>query len=64
MQLPVVTNEPKPTELKINPQKPFSGKRDEFDKFLQDVTLYLELNDKIYNSDKKKIAYTLSLMNE
>jgi hypothetical protein len=54
----------KPTELKINPPKPFSGKRDEFDKFIQDVTLYLELNDEIYNDDKKKIAYTLSFMNE
>ena len=54
----------KPTELKINPLKPFSGKRDKFDKFLQDVILYLELNNKIYNNDKKKIAYTLSFMNE
>ena len=64
MQPPVVTNEPKPIELKINPPKPFSGKRDEFDNFLQDVPLYLELNDEIYNSDKKKIAYTLSFMND
>ena len=64
MQPPVVTNELKPIELKINPPKPFSGKRDEFDKFLQDVTLYLELNNEIYNSDKKKIAYTLSFMND
>ena len=64
MQPPIVTHESKPIELKINPPKPFSGKRDEFDKFLQDVTLYLELNDKFYNSDKKKIAYTLSFMND
>ena len=54
----------KPTELKINPPKPFSGKRNEFEKFLQDVTLYLELNNEIYNNDKKKIAYTLSFMND
>ena len=53
----------KPTELKINPPKPFSGKIDEFDKFLQDVILYLELNNKIYDNNKK-IAYTLSFMNE
>ena len=64
MQPPVVTHESKPIKLKINPPKPFSGKRDEFDKFLQDVTLYLEVNDEIYNSDKKKIAYTLSFMND
>ena len=42
-----ITTSTKPTELKINPLKPFSGKRDEFDKFLQDVILYLELNDEI-----------------
>ena len=60
----VTTTSVKPTELKINPPKPFSRKRDEFDKFLQDVILYLELNDEIYDNDKKKIAYTLSFMNE
>ena len=54
------TTQLKPIKLKINPLKPFSGKRDEFDKFLQDVTLYLELNDEIYNSNKKKIVYALS----
>ena len=64
MQPPVVTNELKLIKLKINPPKPFSGRRDEFDKFLQDVTLYLELNDEIYDSNKKKIAYTLSFMND
>ena len=60
----VTTTSAKPTELKINPPKPFSRKRDEFDKFPQDVILYLELNDEIYDNDKKKIAYTLSFMNE
>ena len=61
---PPVTNRSKPIELKINPLKPFSRKRDEFGKFLQDVTLYLEVNNEIYNSNKKKIAYTLSFMND
>ena len=60
----ITTTSVKPTELKINPLKPFSGKRDEFDKFLQDVILYLELNDEIYDNDKKMIAYTLTFMNE
>ena len=55
---------PKPTELKLSPPKAFTGKRDEFDRFWQDVTLYLELNDEVYNTDKRKIAYTLSFMNE
>jgi len=54
----------KPTELKLSPPKTFSGKRDEYDRFLQDILLYLKLNDEVYNTNKKKIAYTLSFMNE
>ena len=30
---------PKPTELKLSPPKAFTGKRDEFDRFWQDVIL-------------------------
>jgi hypothetical protein len=59
----MATTVTKPIELKLSPPKPFSGKRDEFDQFLQDVMLYLELNEEIYNTDKKKIAFTLSFMN-
>ena len=54
----------KTTELKLNQPKPFTGKRNEIDNFLQDVALYLEINDEIYNTDKKKIGYTLTFMNE
>ena len=31
---------------------------------MQDIVLYLELNDEIYDNNKKKIAYTLLFMNE
>ena len=55
---------PKPNELKLSPPKPFTGKRDELDSFLQDVYLYLEVNSSIYDNDKKKIAYVLSFMND
>ena len=55
---------PRPTELKLSPPKSFTGKRDELDGFLQDVHLYLEVNSEIYDTDKKKIAYALSFMNE
>ena len=54
----------KATELKLNQPKPFTGKRNEIDNFLQDVALYLEINDEIYNTDKKKIRYTLTFMNK
>ena len=54
----------KATELKLNQPKPFTGKRNEIDDFLQEVALYLEINDEIYNTNKKKIGYTLTFMNE
>ena len=60
----IVDSEKKPSELKLNQLKPFTGKRTEFDGFLQDVKLYLDINKDIYNTDKKKIGYALSFINE
>ena len=54
----------KVAELKLNQPKPFTGKRNEVEDFIQDVALYLEINNEIYNTDKKKIRYTLTFMNE
>jgi Domain of unknown function (DUF4939)/Zinc knuckle len=54
----------KPTELKLRPPNSFAGKREELDDFLQDALLYLSVNDELYDTDKKKIAYVLSFMNE
>jgi hypothetical protein len=54
----------KSSELKLSPPKSFTGKREELDDFLLDIELYLEINDEIYNTDKKKIGYALSFMNE
>jgi ADP-heptose:LPS heptosyltransferase len=51
-------------ELKLNQPKVFGGKQDELDEFLQNIQLYLAVNDNVYDSDKKKIAYTLSFMSE
>jgi hypothetical protein len=59
-----VDNARKGQELKLNQPKAFSGKRDELDEFLQDIQLYLAVNDNVYDFDKKKIAYTLSFMSE
>lgn len=50
-------------ELIGNPPEPFTGKRDELDNFLCNVLLHFILNDEIYDTDQKKITYTLSLMN-
>ena len=43
--------------------KSFNGKGEDLDNFLQDVVLYLDINDDLYNNDEKKIAYTLSFIN-
>ena len=51
-------------ELKLNHPKPFTGKREDLKKFLQDVKLYLHVNDKIYDHPAKKISFALSFMNE
>jgi hypothetical protein len=51
-------------EVKMNPPKPFTGKREDLKKFLQDTSLYILVNDKIYDTDVKKIAFALSFMNE
>ncbi|KAG2343094.1 hypothetical protein BDR05DRAFT_864990, partial [Suillus weaverae] len=42
----------------------FDGNRENTQKFLCLVTLYLDINAKIYPDDTKKIAFALSFMKE
>ena len=60
----VITETSRIREVKLNLLKPFTGKREDLKKFLQDTSLYTLVNDKIYNTDTKKIAFALSFMNE
>ena len=60
----IIDSEKKSSELKLNQPKPFTGKQTKFDGFSQDVKLYLDINEDIYNTDKKKIGYASSFMNE
>ena len=60
---PIEYTKEKNTELKLNPSKIFSGKREDFDGFLQDVILYLNINKQIYDDDKR-VSFVLSFMNE
>ena len=55
---------PRPTELKMKQPSPFNGDREETNRFIQDIGMYLIINEEIYNSDKKKIAFLLSFMQE
>ena len=60
----IIDSEKKTSELKLNQRTPFTGKQTEFDDFLQDIKLYLDINEDIYNTNKKKIGYASSFMNE
>jgi hypothetical protein len=53
-----------PTELKLKQPASFNGKRDELDDFMQDILLYLVVNEDIYNNDRKKIGYALTFIDK
>ena len=52
----------KPIELKLASPKPFTGNREDLNRFLLDLNLYLTVNNEIYNTSFKKIGYALSFM--
>ncbi|KAG1875253.1 hypothetical protein C8R48DRAFT_560611, partial [Suillus tomentosus] len=49
-------------EIKIGTPTEFNGDCDEFKRFMLNCNAYLNINDKIYNDDKKKVIFTLSFM--
>jgi hypothetical protein len=55
---------PKPIEWKICTPPDFSGNRDETMKFVRLITLYLDVNSEIHDTDMRKIAFALSFMKE
>ena len=61
---PLTKETAKAMEIKLNQPNPFKGKREDLKKFLQDTNLYLLVNSKVYDTDIKKIMFTLSFMNE
>jgi Ty3 transposon capsid-like protein len=48
--------------IKLNPPTPFTGKRNKFVLFLQDVYVYLKVNRHTYDNDDKKISFILSYL--
>ena len=54
----------KATEIKLNQPKPFTGKQEDLKKFLQDTNLSLLVNNKVYDTNVKKITFALSFMNK
>jgi hypothetical protein len=49
---------------KLNMPKTFTGKRQDYKKFMQDVLLYIQINHKIYEADEDKIIFTLSFFDD
>jgi Retrotransposon gag protein/Zinc knuckle len=59
----IATTTPKASEnVKLNPPKPFTGKRSDFILFMQDVFVYLKVNKSIYDDNEKKISFILSYL--
>ena len=59
-----VTNPYKPTEIKVGQPKNFNGDVTIGKQWATSVQTYLYLNQEIYNTDEKKIIFTLSFMTE
>ena len=51
-------------EIKMNYPKIFTDNRNELKRFIQDCDLYMIINDKVYDTDTKKIGFVLALMND
>ena len=49
---------------KLKTPTPFSGKRDDLRKFLQEIKLYLLGNEQHYTTEQDKVLFVLSYMNE
>ena len=64
-----ITDEPEPEfspnkEVGISKPSPFNGDRRRVKEFIQECSVYLDINENIYKTDKLKVAFVLSLMNE
>jgi hypothetical protein len=49
-------------QIKLNTPTPFTGKRNKFVLFMQDIYIYLKVNQHIYNNNDKKISFILSYL--
>ena len=52
------------TKKKLKPPTPFSGKREDLQKFLQEVKIYLWGNRSLYPEDTDKILFVISYMSD
>lgn len=52
----------KPKEINLNRPEPYNGNPEKYKQFLNAIKLYLLVNDTIYNTDDRKIAFVLSFL--
>ena len=51
----------KDTEIKMNMPKPFTGKREELKRFMQNCKIYLQINKKKWKTGKELYAHIRTL---
>ena len=51
-------------EVKIRTPSEFKGDKDKATKFIREIELYLHINEHIYDTDEKRIAFALSFMTD
>ena len=61
---PVPQNSTHAKEYGLNKPTPFSGDRTKIKAFLQECLVYINMNEGIYKTDRLKIGFVLSYMNE
>ena len=61
---PAPQNSASTKEYGLNKPTPFSGDRTKVKAFLQQCLVYIDINKDIYTTDKLKIGFILSYMNE
>ena len=57
-----MTSTSKPTELRLGAPKPYDGSPETANQWLNTVRFYLAVNETVYDTDAKRIAYALSHM--
>ena len=55
---------PAPKELHIAAPTLFTGKKEQINRWIMAIKLYLEANDQIYHNDRLKIFYALSRISD
>jgi len=57
-----MSNPPRPVELRIRAPEAFDGSYETATQWLNSVRFYLVVNEEVYNTNTKQVAFTLSYM--